>query len=186
MRETELKCMLDEQIYLKLKALFDWDWVKEQENHYYSDAVGELRKNGITFRVRTKDGINKLQLKMHKNNNSPLQICDELEYPIDSVPDKFTSQQVNELTGIDTDVSRLGSLKTLRHSLFYCDGVEICLDKNEFLDKTDYEIELEYTQEIPQTLLALLKDNGVDFTAPCKGKCSRFMTRLAQIIKGEF
>lgn len=185
MLETELKCMLDEETYLKLEKQFSWDWVKGQENHYYTDTQGLLRKNGITFRVRSKDGINKLQIKMHKKNDSPLQVCDEFEYPIDTIPDKFDTDTVKKLTGISTEVSRLGSLKTLRHSLFYCDGVEICLDKNEFLDTTDYEIEVEYTRDIPEKLLDALKENGVNFTVPCKGKCSRFMNRLMQILNGD-
>lgn len=178
MLETELKCMLDEETYLKLKHQFKWDWIKEQENHYYSDISNTLRKKGITFRIRTKDGINKLQIKMHKSTDKALQICDEYEYPISDIPDIFTASQVKELIGYENDVIRLGSLKTLRHSCIYSDGVEICLDKNDYLGKTDYEIEVEYTQTIPQELTDILKANSVTFTLPCSGKCSRFMTQL--------
>ncbi len=185
MRETEIKYMLDEQVYLNIEKLFDWDSIKEQENHYYTDSAGKLRKSGITFRVRTKDGTNKLQIKMHKSKNSSLQICDEYEYPIDTVPDKFSAGKVKELTGLDVEVLLLGSLKTYRHSCFYCDGVEICLDKNEFLDRTDFEIEVEYTDSIPQKLLDILEENGVTFTVPVSGKCSRFMKRFSQLVSGE-
>ncbi|MBR0365260.1 MAG: CYTH domain-containing protein [Clostridia bacterium] len=184
MLETELKCMLDEGVYKRLEAEFEWDKVFEQVNSYYSDPFGLLKKNGITLRVRTTDGINKIQVKKHKNADSPLQIAEEAEFDTDAIPDRFDAADVLAMTGTDTEASLLGSLATLRHSLMYCDGVEICLDKNDYLDMTDYEIEIEYTKEIPPELIDRLKTAGVEFTAPAVGKCSRFMIRLANIIQG--
>ena len=185
MLETELKCMLSEETYLELEKMFAWDWVKEQTNHYYTDPLNELKKHGITLRVRTKDGISKIQVKTHKNAGSPLQICEEAEYDTESVPESFTAETVKEMTGSAVPASRLGSLTTLRHSLMYCDGVEICLDKNDFLDKTDYEIEIEYTEEIPKELIDKLRTAGVEFKNASIGKCTRFMLRLAAILRGE-
>ena len=185
MLETELKCMLSEKSYLELETMFEWDWVKEQTNHYYTDPSNELKKRGITLRVRTKDNINKIQVKAHKNADSPLQICEEAEYDTESVPESFTADAVKKMTGLDVPASRLGSLTTLRHSLMYCDGVEICLDKNDFLDKIDYEIEIEYTEEIPIELMDKLKAAGVEFKDAATGKCTRFMLRLAEILRGE-
>lgn len=185
MLETELKCMLSKETYLELEKMFAWDWVKEQTNHYYADRSNELKKHGITLRVRTKDGINKIQVKTHKNADSPLQICEESEYDTAAVPESFTADKVNKMTGLNIPASLLGSLTTLRHSLMYCDGVEICLDKNDFLDKTDYEIEVEYTEEIPKELMDKLRAAGVEFKAAATGKCTRFMLRLAAILRGE-
>ena len=185
MLETELKCMLTKEQYERLEKAFSWDWVKEQVNSYYSDLKNELKKNGITLRVRTKDNVNKIQVKVHKNANSPLQICEEAEFPIDNIPDGFTAEECEKMTGFALPVTCLGSLTTLRHSLFYCDGVEICLDKNDFLDKTDYEIEIEYTKDIPNELTDILRGCGVEFKAASVGKCSRFMMRLAAILRGE-
>ena len=184
MLETELKCMLDEAVYKRLESEFIWDKVFEQVNSYYSDASGLLKKNGITLRIRTIDGINKIQIKTHKNAGSPLQIAEEAEFDTDVIPDRFDAAKVLSMTGTETEASLLGSLTTLRHSLMYCDGVEICLDKNDYLDRTDYEIEIEYTKEIPSDLINRLRSAGVEFTAPAIGKCSRFMIRLAKIIKG--
>lgn len=185
MLETELKCMLDERTYKELETGFTWDWVKAQVNSYYSDPAGELKKNGITLRVRTKDGVNVIQVKAHKNTGSPLQIAEETEYPTDTIPDGFTPDEVRSMTGCDVGAALLGSLTTLRHSLMYSEGVEICLDKNDYLDKTDYELEIEYTKEIPDELLVKLRSAGVEFKTAAVGKCSRFMTRLAGIIRGE-
>lgn len=183
MLETELKCMLSEDTYNILKTAFEWDWVKTQTNSYYSDTSGELKKRGITLRVRAKDGVNKVQIKKHKNSGSPLQISEESEFDIESRPASFSEAEVERMTGAYVAAQLLGSLTTLRHSLIYCDGVEICLDKNDYLDTTDYEIELEYTQKIPKELIQQLHRAGVDFIFPAVGKYSRFMARLAEITK---
>ena len=185
MLETELKCMLDEGVYKQLETMFVWDSVTDQENHYYSDPSGALKKNGITLRVRTKNGKHVIQVKAHKNADSPLQIAEESEYMTDTVPESFTHEEVMKMTGLDVPASRLGSLTTRRHSLMYCDGVEICLDKNDYLDKTDFEIEIEYTKEIPAGLMADLSSAGVEFKNAAVGKCSRFMQRLTAILRGE-
>ncbi|MDD6762606.1 MAG: CYTH domain-containing protein [Clostridiales bacterium] len=185
MLETELKCMLDKQTYLELEKMFKWDRIKEQTNNYYTDPCNELKKNGITLRVRTKDNINKLQIKVHKNADSPLQICEEAEYDIADIPDNLSPQMVKDVTGLEVPAARLGSLTTLRHSLMYTDGVEICLDENNYLDKTDYEIEVEYTREIPAELMEKLSSAGVRFETAAVGKCTRFMQRLAAILRGE-
>ncbi len=177
--------MLDETAYLELEKMFDWDWVKEQVNSYYTDPRGELKRNGITLRVRAKDNVNKIQVKVHKNAGSPLQICEEAEYDTTGIPESFTQEQVKKMTGLEVPASLLGSLTTLRHSLMYTDGVEICLDKNDYLDKTDYEIEVEYTKEIPAELTDRLASAGVRFEAASVGKCTRFMLRLAAILRGE-
>ncbi len=185
MLETELKCMLDADTYEKLEKMFEWDDTAEQVNSYYSDPNGALKRSGITLRVRTKKGVSKIQVKVHRNSDSPLQICDEAEFKTDTVPDGFTRDEVRKMTGLDTDASLLGSLTTLRSSLIYCPGVEICLDKNDYLDRTDYELEIEYTESIPAELIQRLNAAGVFFTAPSIGKCTRFMRRLSEIIHGK-
>ena len=63
MLETELKAMLTLDEYNTIKNMFDWDSSKEQINSYYTDANGALKSNGITMRIRTKDGVNKIQIK---------------------------------------------------------------------------------------------------------------------------
>jgi uncharacterized protein YjbK len=42
-------------------------------------------------------------------------------------------------------------------------SVEICLDKSEYLDKCDYEIEVEYTGDFPDELTDELKKLGIEF-----------------------
>ena len=48
----------------------------------------------------------------------------------------------------------------------------------------DYEIEVEYTNEIPLSLKEKLARLGVSFEKKASGKCSRFMKRFTEILKG--
>ena len=178
MLETEYKSLLTEGEYKKIAAHFDWDSVKEQTNHYYCDEDKVLRKNRITFRVRVKDDKSVIQVKLHKNTGGPLHICEELEYPIDGVPDTITDGE--KYTGIKTgELKNIGCTVTLRHSKMWDDKTEICLDKTEYLGITDYEIEVEYTgEEIPEKLSEELNALGVEFNKKSSGKYSRFLKAL--------
>ena len=178
MLEVEYKSLLTEGMYNKLANHYNWDSIKEQTNHYYCDEDKILRKNRITFRVRVKDNKSVIQVKLHKNSGSPLQICEEKEYPIDCVPDIITDGE--KYTGIKTgELKNLGSTVTLRHSKMWDNQTEICLDKTEYLGITDYEIEIEYTgEEIPEKLSAELTALGVEFKEHSVGKYSRFLKAL--------
>lgn len=175
MTETELKSIITKEIYERVKKAFIWDKVKEQTNHYYTDKSGILREKRIMVRVRVVDGKPKLQVKLHKNSSSPLQICEENEYETDTVTEFIDSETTKKITGIDTDgLYRMGSAVTLRHSLKRS-GSEICLDKTEYFDIVDYEVEMEYEDKMSAELLMKLTSLGVEFKESCVGKFSRFL-----------
>ncbi len=183
MQEVEYKCIITEEIYNKVKEHFQWDWSKHQINNYYFDEAGELAKRHIMVRVREKDNSCAVQVKAHKNPGNALQICEETEFPIDHVPEKISAEDSKRYTGIATgELIRIGSLDTLRNSLMWNSSVEICLDKSEYLDKCDYEIEVEYTGDFPDELTDELKKLGIEFRDKSVGKYTRFITRLMQII----
>lgn len=186
MLEVEYKALLSEETYNKISSSYKWDWVKHQVNHYYFDESGELGKRHIMVRVREKDGAFAVQVKAHKNPGNSLQICEENEFPINNVPEYFSPEDGLKYTGVKTGkLSNAGSLDTLRHSLMWKDNVEICLDKSEYLDRCDYEIEVEYTGEFPDKLMCELNSLGVEFKEKSVGKYTRFITRLLQILHGE-
>ena len=178
MLETEYKSLLTESEYNKITAHFNWDSVKEQTNHYYCDDEKILAKNRVMFRIRVKDSKSVIQVKLHKNADSPLQICEELEYPVDGVPETIADGE--KYTGIKTGtLKNLGCTVTLRHSKMWDDKTEICLDKTEYLGIIDYEIEIEYTgEEIPEKLSAELTALGVEFNENSVGKYTRFLKAL--------
>lgn len=186
MLEVEYKSLITEDVYNKISEHYKWDWVKHQVNNYYFDENGELGKRHTVVRVREKDGKCAVQIKAHKNPGEALQICEETEFPIDGVPEEIFADDAKKYTGLDVGtLTRAGSLDTLRHSLMWADGVEICLDKSEYLDRCDYEIEVEYTGDFPPQLMEELNSLGVEFKEKSVGKYTRFIRRLTEIIKGQ-
>lgn len=178
MLETEYKSLLTFEEYRKIEDFYEWDYIAEQENNYYRDDDGIISKNRIMFRVRVKDGKSVVQVKHHKNSGSPLQICEEIEFPIDGVPEIINDGE--RYTGIKTaPLKRLGSSLTLRHSKMWDADTEICLDKTTYLSNTDYELEIEYTgDKIPEKLIGEMKYLGVEFKDNSVGKYSRFLAAL--------
>lgn len=182
MLEVEYKSLLDKAVFDKILAHFKWDHSKKQTNHYYCDPTGALAKQHITVRIREIDGIFKLQIKKHKNPGEALQICEENEFHIDSLPEIISKDDAFKYTGADTgELYLLGELTTLRYSLMWNSNVEICLDQSDYLDITDYEIEVEYVGEPPKKLMTELQSLGVEFKEKSKGKYSRFAKRLTYL-----
>ncbi len=178
MLETEYKSLLTRAEYEKIAEHFIWDCSFTQTNNYYGDADGILAKNRVMVRVREKDGKSVIQVKLRKNTGSPLQICEELEFPCPGAPDELADSE--RYTGIKTGaLKKLGASVTLRRSKMWDDKTEICLDKTEYLGITDYEIEVEYTgSEMPAALRAELGTLGIKFKAASIGKYTRFLNAL--------
>lgn len=181
MLETEIKSLLNKKQYDVICGMFSFSSSVNQTNTYYTAPLNALKQYGITFRIRTVDKHHVIQIKQHKSNRNALQISEESEYPINSVPESFSETEVYGYTGISVPVFSLGELSTLRMSCIYCDGVEICLDKSTYLGTTDYEIEIEYTAAIPDELMTKLVSAGILFDKPASGKYSRFLARLKEI-----
>lgn len=184
MLETELKSIISKETYDKIKAMYPWDSEKLQENHYYADASGILGANRTVFRIRKKDGVFKIQLKIHKNENSPLQICEETEFGCTGAPEKISTEESKKYTGEDIgELIKIGFNITRRCSFMWNDSTEICLDKTDYFDVTDYEIEIEYTGEKPSALIEELGRAGVNFDSPSVGKYTRFIQRFKELMK---
>ena len=186
MLETELKAMLTKELYNTVNKMYPWDSQKLQKNFYYFDKHETLLKNRSVFRIRQKDGDFKIQVKIHKNSDSPLQICEELEYTADCAPEQIEAEKAAEYTGLKTgELYRAGFNETLRNSFMWNETTEICLDKTTYFDVTDYEIEIEYKGELPQELIDELDKAGVKFDKSSVGKYSRFLKRLSEMSRNE-
>lgn len=175
MQETELKSIIDEETYAKVKRAFNWNEVKEQENHYYTDYNGVLRQKRVTVRIRVIDGVPKIQVKQHKNSDSPLQICEETEFMTDGVPEMIDAKTARQITGVEVgELYRMGAAVTKRRTVKR-GGSELCLDKTKYFDRVDYEVELEYEDKMSAELLMKLTSLGVEFNKKCVGKFARFL-----------
>ena len=176
MQETELKSIIDDNTYKKVKRGFNWEKIVEQENIYYTDKEGILRDKRIMVRIRVIDDVCKIQVKLHKNDDSPIQICEENEYEIDTVPDIIDAQTALKITGEDVgELYKMGRATTKRRTIRRGES-ELCLDKTTYFGKTDYEVELEYVGKMSADILIKLMSLGVSFDKKCVGKFSRFLT----------
>lgn len=178
MLEKEIKIMLDQAEYDRLTEVFAPEKVVRQVNHYYFSE--KCSKKRITVRVREVEGKSLLQVKMPVSDDGALAVREEIERELDCVPDEIGREILSEICGTDDKAVRIGSLATDRALSYRFDGVEICLDRNEYLGATDYELEAEYTGEYPSEVIEFLKSEGIDTSRPAKGKYTRFLDRLKE------
>lgn len=176
MIEKELKVLLDKHTYKKVLNLFCWDNIITHHNYYFSDEDYMLEKNKISVRVRKKDDNLKLQIKIPIKNKMALHIKDEYEESIKQIPEVISSEKIKSITGKNIkNAYRIGTLITERYIAWYTDSIRICLDKNIYLKTIDYELEIEYINDIDDTLINLLISNGISFKCDANGKYSRFL-----------
>ncbi len=179
MIEKELKQLITQRQFEQLLCEFRIDEVITQTNHYYSDDEGALKARQITVRVREIDGRYKLQVKMPISEEGALHIKKEYEEKLETLPALFSGDKISHITGeCIADCKKNGFLTTERHICRWDDNTELCIDKSSYLGVTDYEIELEYQQEIDDRLLEKLGQSSINFDADCIGKYSRFITRV--------
>lgn len=178
MIENEFKIMLTQAQYEAVHSMYEWDLEAEQTNWYYDSADGELGRRHITCRVRTIGDNVYLQVKLpaHENASGALSRV-EIEYELAGVPEEISGGELEKISGAADipDVRLLGSLTTFR-SVKRFDGAEIDLDRSCYFGKTDYELEVEYTDEAAaQAVLAEIEKRvAIDRNAPVVGKISRF------------
>jgi len=166
-KEIERKAILTKEQYESLLGkIVDKPVTKKvQINYYYDTDDYILLSNDETLRVRQIEDKLELQYKYNKKIESGVRIsnesCDEINY----LPEKIA------IDGLI--VKRIGFLLTERRSKRF-DGYIIFLDKNYYLGKVDYEIEMEAIniEYMPTELY------GISFNTVCKGKYTRFTDEL--------
>ncbi len=184
MIENEFKVMLTEEQYSKIHSMFAWQKEIEQTNYYFDTADLSLVNAHITCRVRLIDGKYLLQMKLPNGAAySRIEIEQELG---DTLPGTLSGQQLSALCGKEDmpDVKLIGELKTMRSVKKFGDAAEIDLDKSTYFGKTDYELEIEFTDEATAravlaeiTLNAGLTPKG----DVCLGKIHRFIAEYKKI-----
>lgn len=170
--ENEFKIMLDKSEYEKILAMYEFTSIV-QTNHYFDTDDLEMSSRHTTVRVREIDGKCFLQVKFPTEVSfSRVEFCGE----VDGVPKSISAERLKSLTGADMpDVRRLGALKTTRN-IHRFDGGEIDLDCSEYFGVTDYELEIEFSNE--QKARAVLDEIRASVPANgevCSGKFHRFI-----------
>lgn len=177
MIESEFKVMLTEEQYSSVHSMYGWDKEIEQTNFYYDTAGLSLIGSHITCRVRRIDGVHYLQMKLPTDvAYSRIELEQELGAEL---PRELSADVLNALSGRSDmpDVKLLGGLTTYR-SVKKLDGAEIDLDKSSYFGRTDYELEIEFTDEAAARII-LAEIRQASGIAPsgdiCLGKIHRFL-----------
>lgn len=151
--EQELKLSLDEREYGILSALTS-EKPHLQTNYYF---VSQHLGDDVMVRLREKDGSFTLCYKKRLQNADGVTVCDERECEVDAAFARtllsrgIYPKEANEM--LKTDLYEMlvcaGALKTYR-TKFTLDEWTLELDRNEYLGKTDYELECEcsYIQQL--------------------------------------
>lgn len=180
MVENEFKIMLSVEQYQRLRSAFEWDRVITQTNHYYDTEDLSLSPRHITCRVRKIAEECFLQMKL-PNGAAYSRI--ELEKRLGTeVPEELSEELLNELAGEYVGerlpaVKRLGALTTERCVKEF-EGAELDLDRSSYFAVTDYELEIEFTDEnaARELLLMVKRTAGITESAEvCTGKVHRFL-----------
>lgn len=177
MVENEFKLILTKPQYERILAEYEWDGEVEQTNFYYDSDALELSERHITCRVRRIGGEHYLQMKL-PNGADYSRI--EVEFPLGGeLPDEIGSDMMKSLSGAENlpDVKLIGSLKTTR-TVKHFEGAEIDLDMSEYFGKTDYELEIEFTneQKARELLNSITAFAGISQQGEvCRGKIRRFL-----------
>ena len=176
--EKELKILLDKEQYNSLMHQFDWDKAITQINNYYIDNGNHIKNKGITIRVRESNNKATLQIKVPVHEKGALHLKREIETYMKDVPKYIGGSFLSKLCSIPLpNVSIAGSLITECYICNWKDGIEICLDKNRYLGVEDYEIEIEYKENVDPAIFDILKENNVRFQNKVEGKCRRFFNQ---------
>lgn len=138
MLEFEKKVLLSEPEYRFLKEnRYRAGRTAVQVNHYYDTDDFELSRQGITCRIREKNGVCTATVKAHQQTWADCSVEHSR-----SVKDRY-----DDLLFRDMKLRHQGSLETIRTIYFPHKGISVMLDKNSYLGTTDYELELEYVRD---------------------------------------
>lgn len=172
MIEQEIKILLTEKEYLSILTSIKWEKSLKQVNHYYADPEGAQKGRGLSIRVRELGDRYYLQMKRTITEQGLLHIKEEYEYEMQSVPDMIEDLTIRDIT--IEKAWKMGCLRTIRHVYHWDDYTEICLDENSYLGIKDYELEIEFTQELSDSFKCWLQNTGLDLKGFVPGKYSRF------------
>ncbi|MGT2765050.1 CYTH domain-containing protein [Streptococcus intermedius] len=183
--ELEKKYLLTKEEYFSLRREFFKSAKSQEQINYYFDSLDfSLLKRGITLRIRKKDDKYNLTLKKKKSIKIIVE-SEEREFLISPkdfqeavLTGKFPENVQKELDSLipKKKIFYLGFLKTERqviekNSLLYC------LDKNNYFEKEDFELEIEGTKEG-------LEKIEVDISKKEANRIGKYTRFIDELLKG--
>ena len=174
MKEFEFKRVMTKETYEALCR-----WCKQlyqgskhmQINYYYDTPDGTCHGSNITVRVRQKGTELKGTIKYHGIQNMPY-ASNEQHFKVHTLP------MYMEFGG--RWISFMGQMVTERICFPVAEGVELMLDRNSYLGKVDYELELEFLPQEQYKAEAFLQWLEQQFALQMGGKhkSARFFDTL--------
>ena len=152
MTELEKKLLLTEDEYDYLMERFGYGSpliqkpIVTQINYYFDTDDFSMNRRNTTCRIRLKGGKYRATMKRHSSGGDQ---STETEMEI------YNGLESNAFT--DMGLKLQGELVTKRCVVLKDANCEAVLDKNEYLGQTDYELEIEYTQDHENDAQAILK-----------------------------
>lgn len=176
MEEKELKVLLTEKKFKELKKSLEIQAKCIQINIYYADTLGITEKDNINIRVRLVDGKILLQVKLPGKEEGILHIREEYEKELKVIPYIIKGKELFDIMSKKIpDVSMIGILITERYICNIKKGIVVCLDKNIYMNKVDYELEIEFEGNLKDESLKIFYDYNIPLDGDSIGKRKRFM-----------
>lgn len=179
--ERELKMSLTEREYETLLNVGGAEPQLQVNYYFYCDGMPD----GVMVRIRFKSGDYLLCYKKLLSCENGVNVCDEREIALDEtaalsfIEGGLTPKDINKLVGVEmpSKLQCAGSLSTYR-ARFALREWTVELDKNEYLGKTDYELECENESDEALKRLKdfLLDEYGVKFRSSVS-KSGRFFKK---------
>ena len=146
MIEREIKIMLTEEEYTTLaRVMCRHKTANTQTNYYFDTDDLSMNRKGITCRIRHKNGLYKATVKKHNADGAECSIendiCEKTEFDptvFNALGLRFQGELVTERLKLCDDV--------------FCNAE---LDRNTYLGKTDFELEIEYSEAYKKKAYAL-------------------------------
>lgn len=149
MLEYEKKAMLTGNEYIALVMMMcKYAPVVPQTNYYFDTEDYSMNQKGITYRIRAKEGIFKTTVKIHCTDNPDCSMEEEL-----AVQTEFKLNAFDKL-----GLRYQGELLTERIVMYRNSFCKMVLDRNSYLGKTDFELEVEYLDGYEDEALRLLQN----------------------------
>lgn len=170
MLEYEKKMLLTEEEYFNFLHLIGKEKPRFiQTNYYYDTDDLKMNMQGITCRIREKNGKYEATIKSHKQGNK--------DCSIEKTKEVLNKYDTSLFAGLHLKLQ--GDLTTER-VIIYSDGTcEVVLDKNTYLGVEDYELEAEYLPEYEDRVTKLIYDY-INLLCSCKQLMQNFSRRSSK------
>lgn len=176
--EKEYKVLVSEEQFRKMLKLYPDHIINDQTNYYY-DTSPSLKNRNIAVRIRKLNNKYIFTLK-HFNRNYELE-----EYEVEIKNPDINDSKVREiLEKFEIDnLKQIGKLHTVRH-LYKDKYGELCIDANEYNNKSDYEIEYELYEpgeDHLERFKRMLAEADIEYKENKISKIARMMNTLKEV-----